>query len=104
MRHPDSWDALLAFVFAAAVALALVPAAEMFARRIGAIDQPKERSLHETPTPKLGGLAILLAVVGAILIWLPWNDTTQAILGGAVAITLLGVIDDVFELHALPKL
>ena len=104
MRHPDSWDAALAFVFAAAVALCLVPAAEMFARRIGAMDEPKERSLHEKPTPKLGGLAILIAVVGAILIWLPWNDTTQAILAGAVAITLLGVVDDVFELPPLPKL
>jgi UDP-GlcNAc:undecaprenyl-phosphate GlcNAc-1-phosphate transferase len=104
MPQPDSWDAALAFVFAAAVAISLVPAAEMFARRINAIDEPKERSLHERPTPKLGGLAILLAVLGAGLIWLPWNDTTQAILGGAAAITLLGVIDDVFELHPLPKL
>jgi UDP-GlcNAc:undecaprenyl-phosphate GlcNAc-1-phosphate transferase len=104
MRQPDSWDAALAFVFAASVALCLVPAAEMLARRIGAMDIPKERSLHEVPTPKLGGLAILIAVVGAILIWLPWNDTTQAILAGAIAITLLGVVDDVFELPPLPKL
>ena len=104
MRHPDSWDAALAFVFAAAVALCLVPAAEMLARRIGAMDVPKERSLHDTPTPKLGGLAILVAVLGAGFIWLPLNDTTQAILAGAAAITLIGVIDDVFELPPAPKL
>ncbi len=104
MRHPDSWDAALAFVFAAAVALCLVPAAEMFARRIGAMDEPKERSLHDVPTPKLGGLAILLAVLGAGLIWLPWNETTQTILAGAAAITLLGVIDDIFDLNPLVKL
>jgi UDP-GlcNAc:undecaprenyl-phosphate GlcNAc-1-phosphate transferase len=104
MPQPDYLDAALAFVFAAAVGLALVPAAEAVARRIGAIDVPKERSLHEVPTPKLGGLAILLAVLGGGLIWLPWNDTTQAILAGATAITLLGVADDVFELPPLPKL
>ncbi len=33
-----------------------------FARRLGAIDEPNERGLHDVPTPKLGGLAILVAV------------------------------------------
>jgi len=38
-----------------------VPATESLARSIGdrAIDFPNERSLHEFPTPKLGGLAVL---------------------------------------------
>ncbi len=101
---PDSIDALLAFVFAGSVAWMLVPAAESIARRIGAIDLPSERGLHDVPTPKLGGLAILVAVLGAGLIWLPWNEDTRVILGGAAAITALGVVDDVFELPALPKL
>ncbi|MGH2957900.1 MAG: glycosyltransferase family 4 protein [Solirubrobacterales bacterium] len=104
MRPLDAWDAGLAFIFAAAVAWALVPAAEAIAKRIGAIDKPNERSLHEQPTPKLGGLAILVAVLGAGAIWLPLDATTRSILGGAAAITLLGVFDDVFDLPALPKL
>jgi UDP-GlcNAc:undecaprenyl-phosphate GlcNAc-1-phosphate transferase len=104
MRPLDAWDAALAFVFAAAVAWALVPAAEAIARRIGAIDEPKERSLHDKPTPKLGGLAILVAVLAAGAIWLPWDASTRSILGGAAVITLLGVLDDLFELPALPKL
>ena len=37
----------------------VVPLTEHLARRIGAIDVPRERSLHVRPTPKLGGLAIL---------------------------------------------
>ena len=104
MRSLDTWDAVLAFVFAASVAWMLVPAAEMIAKRIGAIDQPKERGLHDVPTPKLGGLAILAAVLGAGAIWLPWDAETRSILGGAAAITALGVVDDIFELPALPKL
>ena len=104
MRSLDAWDAVWAFVFAASVAWMLVPAAEMIARRINAIDWPKERGLHDEPTPKLGGLAILVAVLGAGAIWLPWDSETRSILGGAAAITLLGVLDDVFELGALPKL
>lgn len=100
----DSIDALLAFVFAGSVAWMLVPAAESIARKIGAIDTPNPRSLHDKPTPKLGGLAILVAVLGAGLIWLPWSEETRVILAGATAITLVGVADDVIELKALPKL
>jgi UDP-GlcNAc:undecaprenyl-phosphate GlcNAc-1-phosphate transferase len=101
---PDSIDALLAFVFAGSVAWMLVPAAESIARRLGAMDEPSERGLHDVPTPKLGGLAILVAVLGAGLIWLPWNEDTRLILIGAFAITALGVADDILELPALPKL
>jgi UDP-GlcNAc:undecaprenyl-phosphate/decaprenyl-phosphate GlcNAc-1-phosphate transferase len=104
MRSLDSWDAVWAFVFAASVAWMLVPAAEAIARRVGAMDMPKERGLHDVPTPKLGGLAILVAVLGAGAIWLPWDAETRSILGGAAAITLLGVVDDIWELPALPKL
>ena len=104
MRSLETMDAVWAFVFAASVAWMLVPAAEAIAHRIGAIDLPKERGLHDVPTPKLGGLAILVAVLGAGAIWLPWDSETRSILGGAAAITLLGVLDDVWELGALPKL
>ena len=97
-------DAVWAFVFAASVAWMLVPAAESIARRIGAMDMPSERGLHDLPTPKLGGLAILVAVLAAGAIWLPWDAETRSILGGAAVITLIGVIDDVRELPALPKL
>ena len=100
----DAWDAVLAFLFAGSVAWMLVPTAESIARGLGAIDEPKERGLHDVPTPRLGGLAILVAIVGAGLIWLPWNDDTRAILGGAVMITVVGAIDDVVDLSAAPKL
>jgi UDP-GlcNAc:undecaprenyl-phosphate GlcNAc-1-phosphate transferase len=100
----DAWDAVLAFIFAGSVAWMLGPFTERIAWRIRAIDQPKERGLHDVPTPKLGGLAILVAVLGAGAIWLPWDHETRAILGGAAAITALGVVDDVFELPAFPKL
>ena len=52
-------EALWAFLVAGAVALVLTPLAKQLAHRVGAIDLPRERSLHESPTPSLGGLAIL---------------------------------------------
>ncbi len=101
---PSSFDALLAFLLAGGVTLALVPFTDRIARRVGAIDFPNARSLHELPTPKLGGLAILAGALVAGLIWLPWDAETRAILAGAVLISAVGVADDIRELGAAPKL
>ena len=101
---PNSLDALFAFLLAGLLALLLVPLTTRLAVRVGAIDQPNERSLHREPTPKLGGLAILAGVLVAALIWLPWDAESRAILIGAVMISLVGVADDVLELGPLPKL
>jgi len=102
--RPEPILALIAFVVAAALAWLLVPAAEGIARRIGAIDHPNERSLHTLPTPKLSGLAILLAVVVAGALFLPWVALTHALLAGAIVIALVGVVDDLWDLPAAAKL
>ena len=101
---PDTIDALFAFAAAALIAWLLVPVAEAFAIRIGAIDVPGERSLHTAPTPRLSGVAILVAVLATGAIFLPWDSETRAILGGAAAISLVGMIDDIVDLPALVKL
>jgi UDP-GlcNAc:undecaprenyl-phosphate GlcNAc-1-phosphate transferase len=102
--RPEPIFALIAFVVAAALAWLVVPASEGVARRIGAIDYPNERSLHTVPTPKLSGLAILIAVVIGGMLFLPWVPLTRAVLGGAIAIALVGVADDIWDLPAAPKL
>src|ERR1700754_280516 len=104
MRPPETLDALWAFLIAGIVTMLLVPLTIRLANRVGAIDEPNERSLHFAPTPKLGGLAILVGVLAAGLIWLPWEGESRAIMIGAVVIALLGFADDVFELGPLPKL
>jgi UDP-GlcNAc:undecaprenyl-phosphate/decaprenyl-phosphate GlcNAc-1-phosphate transferase len=101
---PTTTDAVLAFIAAAAIAWLLVPYAERLAFRVGAIDQPKERGLHDRPMPRLSGLAILAGVEVAGWIWLPGDGESHSILLGAVAIAAVGVIDDVRGLPALPKL
>ena len=100
----DDLDALWAFLVAAGAALVLTPVAARLAHRLGAIDQPRERSLHETPTPSLGGLAILAGVLAGGLIFLPWNGETRGILAGAAAIALIGAVDDATEGGLSPAL
>ena len=101
---PETIEAPFAFATAAAIAWLLVPLAEAIAWRIGAIDLPRERSIHLIPTPKLSGIAILIGVCASGAIFLPWDDGTRAILGGAAAIALVGVLDDIFDLNPAVKL
>src|SRR3954453_10430238 len=90
-------DALWAFLVAGITALAVTPLAARLAHSVGAIDRPNGRSQHVRPTPSLGGLAILAGVLLAGVIFLPWNDETRAILGGAALIAVVGAIDDAKE-------
>jgi UDP-GlcNAc:undecaprenyl-phosphate/decaprenyl-phosphate GlcNAc-1-phosphate transferase len=103
-QTPDSLDAVFAFLVAFAISLLLVRPTIRLAVRLGAIDHPNQRSLHEEPTPRLGGLAILAGVLVAALIWLPWDAETRAILAGAVLIAAVGALDDIYDLNAATKL
>jgi UDP-GlcNAc:undecaprenyl-phosphate GlcNAc-1-phosphate transferase len=101
---PDLSDGFLALALAAVVSLLATPVAGALAWRIGAIDRPRERGLHQFPTPRLGGLAILVTVVAAGLVFLPHDTQTQGILIGAAVIALVGMADDILELKADFKL
>ena len=56
-----------------------------------ALDRPNERSLHETPVPRLGGVAVMLGALVAV----PFLETAHALaLGLAVGLAALSFIDD----------
>jgi len=113
------WDAVLSFVVALAVSAALTPLAARLARRIDAVDVPRDRGLSLRETPLLGGLAILAGVLVAGLIWLPSVITLPPTVGkegsggtvhawgviaGACLIALIGALDDARELKPAVKL
>jgi UDP-GlcNAc:undecaprenyl-phosphate/decaprenyl-phosphate GlcNAc-1-phosphate transferase len=104
MAHLNELDALYAFLAAAAVTALVTPVTMRLARAVGAIDEPRERGLSERPKPLLGGLAIFAGALVAGLIWLPAGFGKEApelwhgVLIGAAVITLVGALDDRFEL------
>ena len=111
MAHPTELDALYAFLAAAVVTALLTPLTMRFARGVGAIDEPRERGLSERPTPLLGGLAIFAGALAAGLIWLPAGyarehqpELWHGVLLGAAVITVVGALDDRFDLHPAGKL
>jgi UDP-GlcNAc:undecaprenyl-phosphate/decaprenyl-phosphate GlcNAc-1-phosphate transferase len=102
----DELDALWAFLVAALIAFAATPPVARLARRLGVIHQPRDRDLHNRPVPGLGGLAILAAVIVSTLLFLPASGETRGIIGGALAITFVGAVDDYRKdgLHPFVKL
>lgn len=66
------------------------------ARRI--MDVPNARSSHSVPTPRGGGLAIVLSFLAALpmltlVLDLPWG-ATFALLGAGTSVALVGFLDD----------
>ncbi len=97
-------DALYAFMAAATATALLTPLTMRLAHAVGAIDQPRERGLSDRPTPLLGGLAIFAGALIAGLLWLPDERIWHGMLIAAAFITLVGAIDDRFELPPAVKL
>ncbi len=79
-----------------------------FAKRIGAVDDPLTHKhpaiLHTKPTPRAGALAFYLAFLVAGLLFLPLTKITVGIYVAAGFTTLVGVIDDKFDLSPYLRL
>ena len=96
---------LLAMLVAAAVSFASTPMVKALACKVGAIDVPKDnRRMHKVPIPRMGGLAIFLAFLLSVLVFADIDRQMQGILLGSIMIVILGVLDDIMALKALPKL
>jgi len=115
---------LAAFLSAFATTLATLPLWRKWCLRTGHVDDPGHRKIHDEPIALAGGLAVLTgllvpllaAVVLLKLDFIPFSTSGPlahgfsrrdiqllAILLGAVAITVLGWLDDKHELRPLPK-
>jgi len=88
------------------LSLALTPLAARLAVRLEMFDRPDPRKLHSKPTPLLGGLAIYLAFLSSIGLFLPgsvWGEAA-AVSAGATLLLATGILDDRGLLHPQVKL
>lgn len=100
-----------AFLAAMGVTWAVTPAVVKLARRFGAMAVPRERDVHEKPTPRWGGIAIYLGVIAAVALTVTvrhlqtggkygWNGHIAGILIAGTFIGLIGIVDDLKDLSA----
>jgi UDP-N-acetylmuramyl pentapeptide phosphotransferase/UDP-N-acetylglucosamine-1-phosphate transferase len=100
----------LAVVCAFLIALGVVRAAIAYAHRRGLYDQPGQRRSHKLPTPRGGGVGIVLGVLPTLPICLlqpssPWPLQVVLSLLLATALTAcIGWWDDHSSLPVLPRL
>ena len=83
------------FFIALIVSYAVTPGVKKLAIKIGAIDKPDERKVHTHVIPRLGGLAIYIGFMAAVLYSMPVFSEFFGFLLGAAAIVLLGIWDDI---------
>ncbi|ART21480.1 undecaprenyl-phosphate alpha-N-acetylglucosaminyl 1-phosphate transferase [Corynebacterium striatum] len=85
-----------------------------FLVRTGRVAEIRLRDSHSQPTPQMGGVAMFTGFAAAVFIagqfpaltrgFMPVTPEMNAVLWAALAIVLVGVIDDLLELSAVVKL
>ena len=90
---------LIPFIFV----VLLIPMIKKIAIKINAVDVTGGRHIHKKTTPKLGGLAIFFGFLLGYMIFGTNSSIMNGILIGSFIIILIGVIDDITELGALPQ-
>jgi UDP-GlcNAc:undecaprenyl-phosphate GlcNAc-1-phosphate transferase len=108
---PFPWLPLLV---AFATALIATPVAAMAATTLGWVDRPSVRKVHGRAVPYLGGGAVMVGLAaGLVVAWsraeggglppaIPWPGV--AMLGGAVLMFVVGLLDDTRDLRPRHKL
>ncbi len=73
-----------------------------FALKQGVVDTPNRRSSHSTPTPRGGGISVVITSLALVLLGY-WTNTLNtgtalALLTGGGAVALIGFLDDLYSL------
>ena len=104
---------LFTVILTAAVTLACSWVVWQLSHRFKLYQGIRERDVHTTPTPRLGGVAMLLGILAAFaasaaspffhIIWAQ-PQTMWSVLGAVLLIAVVGVIDDLWDLDWMIKL
>jgi UDP-GlcNAc:undecaprenyl-phosphate GlcNAc-1-phosphate transferase len=95
---------LLLFGIAFTVSLFATPWVAKLAFRIGALDMPSKRKVHDRIMPRLGGLAVFAGFIAAASLFLGQEPKVAGLLLGGALILLLGVADDIYGVSPKVKL
>lgn len=92
------------FLISMSCVFVLAPASAWLAVKIGAMDMPAARKVHSTPIPRLGGAAVYLAFLAAVIRNQQFSPQIYGILLGGTIIFVVGFFDDWKGLSAVHRL
>ena len=101
-EHFGRWLYILLFAFATAALL--TPLMMFIAARIGIVDAPGGRKIHTRITPLLGGVAIIISFISALLANMILDVRDVALIAGGTVMAVVGLIDDWKNIPARYKL
>ena len=109
---PDVGSFLLIGTVAAIVTFATTPVVAWFARRVDWVAMPNNRTVHQSPLPDVGGLAMYLGFLAAMgTAWLSGtfdvmfesNSEPLGVVLAATVIFVVGIVDDIRDLSPPAK-
>ncbi len=99
---------MLAFIISALLAGSITPLIIRLYTSRGWIDDPKKTThkkvTHESPVPRGGGIVVFSAILIAALLFLQVDRYLIAILAGALLLTIVGFLDDLYNIHPVYRL
>lgn len=95
---------LLAVFSACAVSYILTPVVKKVAVQVGAVDKPNERKVHSKLMPRIGGVAIYLGFMAAVLVSGETGRMVSGILISGTLVMILGLVDDIKGISPRNKL
>ncbi|MEA3493382.1 MAG: MraY family glycosyltransferase [Candidatus Margulisiibacteriota bacterium] len=104
---------LLTFLLAFFVTYLTTPVVKILASRFNALDIPNDRKVHSEPIPRLGGLAIYIGFMAAVISAFFFADFTGIVIDprniigiiiGASFLVAVGIYDDIKGLRPTLKL
>ena len=96
-------DIILTFLWSFLVSVFAVPSIIFVSYTKRLLDEPNHRTIHESLTPRLGGLAIFAGFMSAITIFGNLTYGVQQLLAGCLIMFFIGVKDDIISVSAFKK-
>ncbi|MDQ4139285.1 MAG: undecaprenyl/decaprenyl-phosphate alpha-N-acetylglucosaminyl 1-phosphate transferase, partial [Bacteroidota bacterium] len=94
---------LLSFSWSFLIALFAVPSIIYVAHLKNILDQPNLRTVHESLTPRLGGLAEFAGFMSALTIFGNLGNGVQQLLAGCIILFFIGLKDDLVTISPFKK-
>ncbi|MDJ0725968.1 MAG: MraY family glycosyltransferase [Prochloraceae cyanobacterium] len=104
----------ISFLVSVTVVLWTIPDVKNIGLRLGIVDRPNKRKIHQNPTVRVGGISIFTGTIAALLVvWglggfgvLPPEQEWEiwGIVLGSVGFFAIGFADDLFNLRPLSRL
>ena len=95
---------LYILLFAAATSALLTPIIIVIASKTGIVDAPGGRKIHDRVIPLLGGAAIIISFISALLANMILDARDIALIAGGTVVAIVGLIDDWKSIRARYKL